>query len=83
MTAAKYIRYALKEILEAQTSFCQITKGVRYAPIIPSMRITFDFRSDAKKATARVNTKAVRSVATSGMIACTDSDAREPYMSVP
>lgn len=78
LTDAKYTRYALKEILDAQTSFCHMTNGVIYAPRIPSARITFDFRSEEKYATARVKKNAVTRVATSGISAVAASTVRDP-----
>ena len=82
-TAAKYIRNALNGIPGLSQPPLPMTKGVRYAQIIPSARITFDCRSFAKYADTRVNIPAEKSVAISGIVAPPVSVARDPYMSVP
>ena len=51
---AKYIKYELNEILWIQLPFCHITKGVKYAPNILRISITFDFLAIAKNDITKV-----------------------------
>lgn len=82
-TAAKYVRYALNGIPGLSQPPFPITKGVKYAQIRPSARITLDCRSFAKYADIRVKIPAEKRVAISGIVACAVSVAREPYIRVP